>query len=140
LSGELYSLLCRHSVLFAGFAANVDDDAFDETAFDAGIDEIRANANSLSHSLFNVRSRQVAGTFTAAQARNFLSGLIIGSDVRAALAAYPGVGNDIAIIGGPKQTGLYARAIATLHRSSNPMDGIDAAMQGYRAIGEAWSS
>jgi 2-dehydro-3-deoxygalactonokinase len=80
MTGELFAALAAHGTLAA---LMVDDD---ESAFDAGLAEARKRA-PLTNSLFRVRARVVAGAMPAAQARGFVSGLLIGTEFVAALDA-----------------------------------------------------
>jgi 2-dehydro-3-deoxygalactonokinase len=81
LSGELFDLLAKHSVLARdGGTAQADSPAFQQ-----GLKAARDNRGAgLLHLLFSTRSRQLAGEIAKDQAASYLSGLIIGEDVAAA--------------------------------------------------------
>lgn len=133
LTGELYAALSRHTVLFAGFE-DEDVDRTDETAFDAGVAAIRDTPERFLHRLFDVRSRQLLGRYDRAAALGYLSGLVIGADIGAALSLGSLPAGDIAIVGEARQAALYARALAAMNRQAATMDGVDAALHGYSAI------
>ena len=102
MTGELFATLATHGTLAPLMASGADDDA----AFVAGLDEARGGA-PLSNALFGVRARVVTGAMPAAQARSFVSGLLIGTEFVAALA---GAGADLACIGSATLRDRYARA------------------------------
>jgi 2-dehydro-3-deoxygalactonokinase len=77
MTGELFEVLAQHSVLrhSVGLAAPTDPDAFrDGVAASARLGPTAA--------LFQVRARQVLSACTAASNRSFLSGVLIGSELR----------------------------------------------------------
>jgi len=83
ITGELYDLLCNGSVLI-----QQGSEDFDPLAFDQGAKyTLTSEAGNLVHGLFSVRSKQLFGEFNTSQAANYLSGMLIGADVRAALNA-----------------------------------------------------
>ncbi|CUI09168.1 2-dehydro-3-deoxygalactonokinase [Massilia antarctica] len=79
MTGELFAMLAGASTLAALMADGPDDD----TAFAAGLQEAR-RGRPLSNALFGVRARVVSKTMAAAQARSFVSGLLIGTEFVAA--------------------------------------------------------
>jgi 2-dehydro-3-deoxygalactonokinase len=84
MTGELFELLCRHSVLHHSLepedphaeGAIADPDAFREGVSASG----RAGVTA---ALFQVRSRQVLAGRNKVSNRSFLSGLLIGAELRA---------------------------------------------------------
>jgi 2-dehydro-3-deoxygalactonokinase len=82
MTGELFGLLQQHSILSAGVhAATADPDAFARgviTARDSGA------AGALSR-LFSARALMLDGTLAAASVPDYLSGLLIGEELRCAL-------------------------------------------------------
>src|SRR3954469_465441 len=81
LSGELFELVRRHSVL-ARDSGEVDAQS---PAFDQGLDFARANQDAdLLHLLFSTRSRVVTGQMPRADAASYLSGLMLGKDIGSA--------------------------------------------------------
>lgn len=85
MTGELFDLLSRQSVLIQ---QPCPPEQLDWAAFSQGADfTLTADAGNLVHGLFSVRTRQLFGGETGAQACSYLSGMLIGSDVRAALHA-----------------------------------------------------
>lgn len=82
VTGELFGLLSRHGSL----GEVIGGDALDETAFRRGLDRGRdMESGALSHQLFGVRSLSLFGDLTPADAGSYLSGLLIGAEMRDAL-------------------------------------------------------
>jgi len=104
MTGELFATLAVHGTL----APLMTNDADDDAAFVAGLDEARRGA-PLSNALFGVRARVVTGAMPAAQARAFVSGLLIGTEFAAAVAL-AGAAEDIVCIGSAALCNRYARA------------------------------
>lgn len=78
MTGELFNLLSSQSIL----AQSVDVSApWDEQAYLEGI-RISGCAGGLLHQLFSVRARQLNGELQTAQGTAYLSGLLIGSEIR----------------------------------------------------------
>lgn len=83
MTGELFEVLGRHSVLRHSVEpdASADPGALDTGAFREGV---AASAHSvLSAALFQVRTRQVLSGCSGPANRSFLSGLLIGAELRA---------------------------------------------------------
>jgi len=78
MTGELFELLCQHSVLRHSVAT---DAPRDPAAFREGV--VASAEDRLTSTLFQVRTRQVLAAQTGAANRSFLSGLLIGSELRA---------------------------------------------------------
>jgi 2-dehydro-3-deoxygalactonokinase len=77
MTGELYELLSTHGTLAAAVVTQSD---WDPAAFSTGV--LAATDGALSHQLFGCRARVVSGDMPAAQARAYLSGLLIGSELQ----------------------------------------------------------
>ncbi|KGI78967.1 2-dehydro-3-deoxygalactonokinase [Oleiagrimonas soli] len=85
MTGELFALLRTHSILGAGVP---DDAGADETCFLQGVETARASSASGAFSrLFAARANVLDGRMPAAGVPDFLSGLLIGEELRAAEAA-----------------------------------------------------
>ena len=127
LSGETFAALRGHTILGRLMA----DGPVDGPAFDRGVAR-SGEPGHLLHHLFGVRTLGLFNRLPPAQAASFLSGLLIGHEVRAALPADA----DILLIGAPSLCALYARAITaaagTCHIAPE-----DAALRGLARIGEA---
>lgn len=114
MTGELFAALGASGTLAPLFRQGVDDAA----AFAAGVQEARVRA-PLSQALFGVRARVVAGAMPAAQARDFASGLLIGTEF---VAAQEHAAEPLALLGAPALLDRYARAAALSHLSTETLD------------------
>lgn len=108
LSGELFDLLLRHSVL----ARESGPVRADDPAFAMGLQAARECSHAgLLHRLFGTRSRQLAGEITKDQAASYLSGLIVGDDVAAATRLFEW-SDSVTLICTPALAALYALPLA----------------------------
>jgi len=126
LSGELFELLRRHSVL-ARDSADVDPQ---NPAFALGLDFVRQNRKAdLLYLLFSARSRVVAGEMAKSDAASYLSGLILGKDIATALALFEFDG-PVQLICTPVLAALYGKALGAYDGKSAAIDGDRAALAG----------
>ena len=113
MNGEMEDLLLDHSLLGRG----VTRDTFSQTDFEAGLAALRADPTlSLGHSLFATRSRLVLGDHNTAGAASFLSGVLIGADIRDALSAFQNRGlidQPVIVMGHGTACDRYAHSFAT---------------------------
>lgn len=131
LSGELFALLVEHSILAHG-AAEV---SADHAAFGEGAATARKQTQAgLLHLLFSTRSRQFAGEISKEQAASYLSGLIIGEDVAAALRLFgssSSVGvTQVTLICAPALTALYTYVLRDYGLAVRGIDGDAASLAG----------
>ncbi len=134
-SGELFELLRRHSQLVVAAHDKPHDQAYDAEAFGFGLRRAQAAA-SLGHVLFEARSRQLREAMPAAAATDFLSGLVIGSDVRGALGllGWQADGLEIGLVGAPTLCVRYAQALARQGYATASLDGAQCALAGLRTL------
>ena len=109
MTGELYALLRRHSLL-AALMPGVADDGDDADAFNRGLAE-SARDGGLGHQLFGVRTLGLFGALSPAQAPSYLSGLLIGHELRGLL---PRRRTTVHLVGESALLQRYQRALATL--------------------------
>ena len=127
ITGELFSLLKEHSILSELLNGEVAvNDAFREGARQGIF------AESLPAELFAVRARVLLGKARREDAASFLSGLLIGTDVRIGLAEPLAAG--VVLMGRPELTKLYSAAITEARRSSVELDGERCFLAGIRQI------
>jgi 2-dehydro-3-deoxygalactonokinase len=117
MSGELFALLSQHGTLAPLLRESVDDD----DAFDRGLAAGRRGA--LSNVLFECRARVVAGRMPALQAREYLSGVLIGAEWHDALQRFGAGGVPLHVLGSAELAARYRRAA---ERLGVPLAGIDA--------------
>ena len=126
LSGELFELLRRHSVL-ARDAGEVDSDS---PALAGGLDLVRANPDAdLLHLLFSTRARVVTGQMAKSDAASYLSGLVVGKDIATALRLFDRDG-PVQLIGTPQLAALYGRVLNAYDAPFEAIDGDAAALAG----------
>jgi 2-dehydro-3-deoxygalactonokinase len=141
LTGELFALLRDSSTLLraahAGTeAATTADDSRD--GFERGIEGAAApGRSSLLHGLFGVRSRQLLDGRSRDWALAYLSGLLIGADVRGAIPLYTAATKEAVLIGDGALNERYAYALRHEGIAASLLDGEDCALAGLRTL---WQS
>jgi 2-dehydro-3-deoxygalactonokinase len=125
LSGELFELLRRHSVL-----ARDGGEVAVNNAFLRGLEFAKANEKAdLLYLVFSTRARVVTGEMAKSEAASYLSGLIVGKDVATAAALFD-LGARVPLVCAPSLTALYARALAAYDVESLAIDGDQASLSG----------
>jgi 2-dehydro-3-deoxygalactonokinase len=112
MTGELFSVLKSHSIL----GRTMQEGALDETAFAEGVQR-SGEAGGLLHHLFGVRTRGLFGELSGSQAPWYLSGLLIGHELRQA-----DVSGKILLLGTPELTAHYLQAAELLGIKSEALD------------------
>jgi len=110
MTGELYALLRRHSLLAALMPKDSAEDADDPEAFARGV-AASAAEGGLAHQLFGVRTLGLFGELGATAAPSYLSGLLIGHELRSLHSHASGV---VHLVGGAALVPRYTRALALL--------------------------
>lgn len=126
MTGEFYGLLGRHSIL----ARTLDADApLDEAMFLRGVARA-GEGNGLLHEAFGVRALALFNRLSPAQSASYLSGLLIGEELRTQELT---PGREVVVIGAPALTERYALA---LDRSRGRVRrfGAEATWAGMRAV------
>lgn len=126
-TGEAFAALRGHTILGRMMREGTTDDA----AFVRGLAR-SADPGGLLHHLFGVRTLGLFGRLAEAEAASYLSGLLIGHEVRAALRER--AGRTVHLIGAPELCGLYSRAIAAVGGLA-AIEDADAAARGLAVIG-----
>jgi 2-dehydro-3-deoxygalactonokinase len=128
MTGELFSVLRKHSVL------RTEDEPGDEAAFLEGV-AAAGEGDALSTRLFSARGRLVADGKSTATAADYLSGLLIGSEIAATpplLGAEPGL--PVQLIGDLQLCRWYRLALAQRGVETDVCDGEDAVLSGLLAL------
>ncbi len=128
MTGELFSLLTRHSIL----ADQLQDEVTVNDSFERGVAEALAGAEILA-SLFRIRARHLLGEEDG-EPTDYASGLLIGCDVRAGLAMHRE--GPIALIGRADLCMLYGAALAQAGHATTQLDGADAFLAGIKVLTE----
>jgi 2-dehydro-3-deoxygalactonokinase len=127
MTGEIFSLLKEHSVLADMLTGRVEvNDIFKDAARYAIFHE------ALPADLFSVRARVLLGQAKKEDAATYLSGLLIGTDVRIGLALPAGA--QVNVMGRSELTRLYAAAIAQADRDAVEIDGEQCFVAGIQEI------
>lgn len=130
MTGDIFAALAHKSILsdMLKEPAPVDD------AFLAGVDHGLAN-NDLTAELFAARARVILGKAEAVHAASYVSGLLVGSDVRIGLGRLRA--DVVPVLGSPVLTARFAAALARAGRDAVEFDGDTAFVAGMIAIAGA---
>ena len=126
MTGDVYSALCKCTILERTMTNGT---ATDEAAFRDGV--LRsADSGGLLHHLFGVRTRVLMGQLREEASASYLSGLLIGHEVRATMPH----GARVVLVGAAQLCSLYVQAIEACGGEAVPAEE-DAAALGLGAIG-----
>ena len=114
MTGELFAVLRAHSIL----GRSMTEGPFDPEAFDAGVDRGLGDP-ALTAALFSVRTAELDGRLAPGAAPDYLSGLLIGSEIAGAGGGFEG---PVHLIGAPALNDRYNRALGRAGRTSTPVD------------------
>jgi 2-dehydro-3-deoxygalactonokinase len=131
MTGEVYAVLCAHSILGRLMPA---DGPLDEAGFDAGIERAFEDGGLLSH-LFSARADVLLGAIKEGSARSYLSGILIGHELRDrrnSEAAKDGV----RLIGDSRLAQLYRRGLERMGFASTMVDAETATIMGLIGLAE----
>jgi 2-dehydro-3-deoxygalactonokinase len=110
MTGEVYALLKQHSIL----GRMMEEGDPDADAFAQGLKRSGAPGGLLHH-LFGVRTRGLMGEIAPAASPSYLSGILIGHEIRVARSNF-------ALIGEPKLAALYWQAARILGVEARTLD------------------
>jgi len=128
MTGEAFGALRGHTILGRMMREGPSDGA----PFDAGVRRA-GDPGGLLHHIFGARAEVLAGRLAETDAAAYLSGILIGHEVHAALNGR--LGEVVHVIGSPELTTLYSRAISAHGCFAERHDG-EAAARGLAWIGE----
>ena len=137
MTGELYAILREHSILGAGLPGATAS-ALDADAFDAGVRAARdsAAAGALTK-LFSARALMLDGRLAPGAVPDYLSGLLIGEELRAGLASGWLRGDaPPLLVGDESLCARYSRA-ATAFNLAKPDTVLEASAHGLWRIARA---
>ncbi len=127
MTGETFGALRGHTIL----SRMMRDGPTDGPAFNSGVQR-STDTGGLLHHIFGARSMVLANRLAETDSAAYLSGILIGNEVRAALEGRRG--ELVHVIGAPDLTALYARAISAYGSFPERHDG-EAAARGLAHIG-----
>jgi 2-dehydro-3-deoxygalactonokinase len=129
MTGELFAMLQAGGTL----AAQASGPVARGPDFDAGVDR-GLESGSPTADMFAVRAHAVLETGRIGNGAAYLSGLLIGADLRAGLAM--GEHRTVEIVGRSDLAALYSHAIARAGRKTRTVDGGMAAVAGLKHLAE----
>ena len=131
MTGEAFAALSDHTILAALFE-DPEDDTIMASGFAKGIDRSGEPGGLLNH-LFGVRANGLLGAVPNAKLRSYLSGILIGHEVRSALAQETN-GTSIVIVGDDALAGLYQTALQSCGKQADIIPSTRATIQGLQRI------
>lgn len=124
MTGELYTVLLKHSILGKGVMTEVP---FDQRSFCQGLTAAKGQ-DSLLARLFSARTQLLQQQLSSQQVPAYLSGLLIGDEVLAATQAFQD--QTIMVVGDHKLVEVYQLALTHYGLKSFAMDGKQTVVQG----------
>jgi 2-dehydro-3-deoxygalactonokinase len=128
MTGEVFAVLSGHSIL----GRLMEGEAPDEAAFERGLACGRAEGGALLHDLFSVRTLGLFGAIPPPALRSYLSGMLIGTEIAAALREAGEAPR--AIVGAPALAARYRHALAAGGAEAPIVDAETATVRGLLAI------
>ncbi len=122
LTGELFAVLCQHSILGRLMPERGDPAKLDPSAFELGLTTGYGSApGEFSHQIFAARTLGLTGRLPASSLADYLSGLLIGHELVAGLGGSGGATQiphtPLVMIGAPALCERYSYALKYLGRS-----------------------
>ncbi|MEO8313481.1 MAG: 2-dehydro-3-deoxygalactonokinase [Pseudomonadota bacterium] len=132
-TGELFAVLCEHSMLVREDAAPFEHHAPD---FERGLAEAAKHPGNLLYQIFHARSLRLDKQLSAGGAPSWVSGLLIGADVGGALNLFDSheAVAPILVIGASHLVESYSVALARRGRKAVGIDGEQASLAGLTQI------
>lgn len=130
MTGEMFALLSKQSVLRHGMAGAVMETA----AFDEGVAEGIARPERLMARLFSLRAEGLLNGLGADRAFSRLSGLLIGAELAAAKPYW--LGQEVRLVGAPNLAANYARALHVQGVTAKILDDTACSIAGLTAAKE----
>jgi 2-dehydro-3-deoxygalactonokinase len=148
MTGELFDLLGQHGTLAAAAASASASAVWDDAAFAQGVRA--AGTHALSHQLFGCRARVVSKDMPAASSRSYLSGLLIGTELKDVLqggaastlqatGAVRGQAH-FKLLGSPQLAALYQTAAGYLDLHFDILDAKQAFVAAVHHIHATWKT
>ena len=132
MTGEMFNLLKHGSLLKAW----LETEATPGAPFAEGVAQ-GWEGRALTADLFTVRARVLLGSLQEYEVASFVSGLLIGADLRTGLSDLPQ--GEVVVMGRGALTRLFSAALTQVGRPNREVDGEEAFIAGARAITERLS-
>jgi 2-dehydro-3-deoxygalactonokinase len=127
MTGELFALLAAHSVL----RHSVSGDAWDEAAFLDAVADTMTRPERLAARLFQIRASHLLEGTANPISKAALSGALIGAELAATRPYW--LGQQIALVGAPRLTQIYAAALCAHGLEATEHTGDDMTLKGLTA-------
>lgn len=124
LTGELYSLICEHSIL----KSLTDKKGFDVDEFAMGVAKAAQAPEMILTSIFSLRARAVLHSSNQVKTAAFLSGLLIGSEITSVIKNMPS--GKLYLLGSGKLGDLYAQVFEILGHRFEKVDVTELTLKG----------
>ena len=105
MTGEMFSVMSKHSIL----SQSVQDKGWDDIEFENSVSDGMSSPQLVGARLFGLRAEGLLKNLSPATAKARLSGLLIGLELAGSRPYW--LGQNIAIIGEPTLSALYAAAL-----------------------------
>ena len=128
ITGEMFSLLSRHSVLRPAVTAT----SLDAPAFADAVSDTLSRPERLAQRLFAIRADATLNAVRPEVSRARLSGALIGAELAATRPYW--LGQDVVVAGPPALADLYARALSAQGVAARAMDADPLARAGLARI------
>jgi 2-dehydro-3-deoxygalactonokinase len=130
MTGEAFAALGGHTIL----ARMIEQGPHDAAAFAAGLRRSAA-PGGLLHQLFTIRTDGLFGRLAPAAAGSFLSGLLLGHEMREATAAFDAA--EVVLVGSEALAAPYRAALAAAGRGARAIPGDAAVAAGLWCLARA---
>lgn len=124
MTGEVFAVLREHSIL----GRTMVEGPADWQAFDQGVARA-SNSGGLLHHLFGARTRVLMNEIAPASEADYLSGMLIGHEIKAAGGSGP-----VLVVGAEALAERYERAFRLCGREARALEGETATVKGLRLI------
>jgi 2-dehydro-3-deoxygalactonokinase len=127
--GELYDIINNHSVI----STPENKSQWHQESFEEGLALALDKSKNILHSIFSCRARSLLNNKPESTSSSYLSGLLIGSDVRDAIGHIADF-NNVTVIGNDDVMPLYMHALGQCGIKAESMKGQDASISGLKAF------
>jgi 2-dehydro-3-deoxygalactonokinase len=138
MTGEMFSLLTRHSILkhdLADIDTDLDSGQWDQAAFLEAVQAAVSQPEKFSSSVFSLRAEILLNDMSPAAAKARLSGLLIGLELAGTKDYWAQA--TVSLIGDNHLMQLYCSALSLVNIPSQRFDAKDMTLQGLAAVTNA---
>ena len=121
LTGEMFSLLCEHSILRHSVGSSRQADG-QSPVFRERLRTVLENPSALPSSLFSIRAEGLLGEFPPDDAAAALSGYLIGAEIAGARSQFATAGNEVILIASGGLADLYSAALEEAGMTTTVID------------------